>query len=139
MALKYLLDTNILTNPGKPEPDLRVLAMWTEHEAQLATTATCWNEAWFGCLRMPAGKRRKYVEDFLESLSALPILPYTGEAARWLAAQQVRLEKMGLRPQIEDGQIAAVAHVNDLIVITDNVLHFKPFHVAIENWMSRPI
>lgn len=137
MALRYLLDTSILTNPGKPQPDPRVLDLWTEREAQLATAATCWNEAWFGCLRMPAGKRRKYVEDFLESLAALPVLPYTGEAARWLAAQRVRLEKMGLHPQIEDGQIAAVAKVHDLIVVTDNVAHFKPFNVPIENWMSR--
>ncbi len=44
---------------------------------------------------------------------------------------------MGLQPTLEDGQIASVAYVNNLIVVTDNVKHFGPFGLRIENWMSR--
>ncbi len=71
MDLVYLLDTNILTNPGRPQPDLRVLQKWNEHEAQIATASICWYEAWYGALDLPKGRKRRTIEDYLESISEM--------------------------------------------------------------------
>jgi len=137
MALKYLLDTNILSNPARPAPDVEVLKKWNEHESQLATAATCWYEVWYGCLRLPPGKKRKLIEEYLDSIAGMAILPFTEEAARWWAGERARLERKGIHPDLEDGQIAAVARVHGLIVVTDNMADFKRFDVPVENWMSR--
>jgi len=65
------------------------------------------------------------------------IFPYTPEAARWLAIERARLIKIGLPPSYADGQIAAIAHTNNLILVTRNVPDFIHFDgLRIENWFK---
>jgi tRNA(fMet)-specific endonuclease VapC len=65
----------------------------------------------------------------------LPILPYTQEAAEWHAAERARLSLLGKTPPFADGQIAAIAKVNNLIIVTANVSDYDIFSdIVIENW-----
>ena len=58
-------------------------------------------------------------------------------AATWFSQERARLSKQGLMPSYPDGQIAAVAAVNDLILITRNVDDFVEFSgLQISNWFT---
>ena len=48
MTLRYLLDTNTLSEPTRRFPDSRVLAKLQEHTGELATAAPVWHELLFG-------------------------------------------------------------------------------------------
>jgi tRNA(fMet)-specific endonuclease VapC len=51
--------------------------------------------------------------------------------------ERARLEKRGRPPSLADGQIAAIASVNDLVVVTANAKDFRRFRgLSIENWHS---
>ena len=86
---------------------------------------------------MSASKKRRAIEAYLEEAvrNALPILPYDEEAASWHASERARLAKRGRSPAAADGQIAAIARVNDLMVVTANVKDFRRFEgLEVVNW-----
>ncbi len=65
----------------------------------------------------------------------MAVLPYDQMAAEWHAAERARLGAVGLTPPFVDGQIAAVAHVNDLTLVTANTRDFAHFEgLRIEDW-----
>lgn len=68
---------------------------------------------------------------------ALPILPYDAAAAEWHADERVRLEKAGTPRPFIDGQVAAIARVNGLVLVTANVKDFRFFDaLTVEDWRS---
>lgn len=77
------------------------------------------------------------MEAYLEEAvrSALPILPYDEEAATWHASERARLARCGRPPSAADGQIAAIARVNELVVVTANMNDFRRFEgLQLEDW-----
>lgn len=68
--------------------------------------------------------------------SALPtILPYDKASARWHAKEQARLLKIGRPAPFADSQIASIAVVNDLTLVTRNERDFANFRdLRVENW-----
>lgn len=65
----------------------------------------------------------------------MPILPYDERAAHWHAVERARLVAAGRTPPFVDGQIAAIAVVNDLVLVTANVADYEPFAgLTVENW-----
>lgn len=138
MALSYLLDTNILSEAVRPRPDPSVLARLQANAGQVNIAATTWHELWFGLLKMPASRKRDVIERFLlESAHKIPVLPYDMAAAEWFAQERARLSQIGRTPSYPDGQIAAVAAVNDLILVTRNTADFAHFSgLRLENWFA---
>ena len=137
MSIRYLLDTNVLSEPIKSHPDARTIKSLSDHDGELATCSVVWHELCFGAARLTASKKRSAIEAYLEEAvrSILPILPYDQEAASWHARERARLSKRGRPPTAADGQIAAIASVNDLIVVTANVKDFRRFKdLVVENW-----
>jgi len=132
VTLRYLLDTNILSEVVKPVPYLNVLRHLELNKNSLATAAPVWQELLYGCRRLPASKRRdtfeKYLFDHLKP--RIPILPYDENAATWHAEERARLEALGRTPPFVDGQIAAIASVNNLTLVTRNQRDFE-FFVAL--------
>ncbi len=137
MSIRYLLDTNVLSEPIKSEPDPRTLESLAEHEGELATCSVVWHELCFGAARPSASKKRRAIEAYLEEVvgSTLPILPYDQEAASWHALERARLSRRGRPPSAADGQIAAITRVNDLILVTANGKDFSRFKdLVVEDW-----
>lgn len=137
--MRYLLDTNVLSQPVKPAPNERVLARWREHATDLSTAAPVWHELFFGYLRLPASRRRDNFEHYLKEvlMPSLRILPYDPRAAEWHAAERARLERIGKTPSFVDGQIAAIAKTQDLILVTQNIRHFTEFDgLVVEDWST---
>lgn len=138
MALQYLLDTNVLSEPMRPVPDPGVIDRLTEAGSSIATASLVWHEIQFGWLRLPPGKRRRAIEAILDAMAtALVILPYDAGAAAWHARERARLTRTGKPPPFVDGQIAAIAAVNQLVLVTRNVRDFSGFTgLQIESWST---
>jgi len=130
MTPRYLLDTNILSEAVKPDPSPLVLARANHFGDELATACVVVHELLFGCLRLPfASKRRATLQIYIEQvvLTGLPIFPYDTAAALWHSQERARLMAQGQTPPFIDGQIAAIAKVNHLILVTRNVDDFVGF------------
>jgi tRNA(fMet)-specific endonuclease VapC len=68
-------------------------------------------------------------------LTSFPVLDYNREAADWHALERARLGSIGKTPPFVDGQIAAIAFVNDLILVTSNVRDFEGFRgLQVQSW-----
>ncbi len=134
--LRFLLDTNILSEPNRRKPNQSVLDKLKKYQDEIATATIVWHELLFGCQRLPISHKRKKLEQYLyQTVAQLSILPYTQEAAEWHAAERARLSLLGKTPPFADGQIAAIAKVNDLIIVTANVSDYEIFSdIVIENW-----
>lgn len=135
--MKYLLDTNVLSEAVAAKPDRNVMKMLESHQEEIATAAPVWHELLFGCFRLPASRKRKMIEMYLEDvvLGNIDILPYDERAAEWHAQQRAKLSMAGKTPSFVDGQIAAIARVNGLILVTRNTNDFESFdNISILNW-----
>lgn len=134
---KYLLDTNVLSEAVKTTPDSHVMSMIERHEHEIVTAAPVWHELRYGCLRLPASRKRDMIEAYLEDVvwRNLDIIPYDEEAAGWHARERARLTAQGQTPSFVDGQIAAVTKVNGLILVTRNTADFSLFEdLQVQNW-----
>ena len=137
MSLRFLLDTNVLSEPVRPVPHVRVLSKLRDHAGEIATGAPVWHELVFGCKRLPTSRKREAIETYLLHTvrAGVPILAYDEAAADWHAAERARLVALGKTPPFLDGQIAAIAKVHDLILVTSNRDHFEVFEgLQIQDW-----
>ena len=137
MNIAFLLDTNIVSEPLRPKPDPRVLEKLFRHRTEIAIPSIVWHELRFGVERLPVSRRRDAVERYLTDvvLATMPVLDYGRSAAEWHAIERARLAAKGLMPPFVDGQIAAIAYVNDLVLVTRNDAHFKRFKdLRVRRW-----
>ncbi len=140
MTLRYLLDTNIASAPIAKKPNANVVRRLRMHGPACGIPAPVWHELTYGCRRLPAGKRRVALEAYLEHVirESFPILPYDEAAATWHGDERARLEALGQPPPYVDGQIAAIAHVHQLVLVTANTKDFAGFQdLKVEDW-TRP-
>lgn len=135
--MRYLLDTNIVSEPLRQAPDAGIVRRLREHDGETAIPAPVWHELRFGCARLPPSRRRQVIERYIEDvvLASFPVLGYDAEAADWHALERARLAAEGLARPFVDGQIAAIACVNDLMLITSNTADFEGFEgLNVQDW-----
>jgi tRNA(fMet)-specific endonuclease VapC len=138
VTLRYLLDTNVLSVPFK-NPDHPVVNRLSEALSECAIGAPVWNELRYGASLLARGKKRNALEAYLQDvvLASYSVLPYDHAASGWHGHERARLERKGSPPAFADGMIAAIAHVNDLVVVTHNTKHFKVFDgLTVEDWIG---
>ena len=137
MELNYLLDTDVISEPFKLRPSRTLLRHLAKHTGQMAIASTTWFELTSGVENMPEGKKKTARREMLGDIRKLtPILAYDDRAAGWHGEEHIRLSKNGKRIPLADGQIAAVARMNNLTLVTANVKDFEWFHgLTVENWM----
>ncbi len=137
MSLRYLLDTSVVSVPVSKRPNPQVLRRIRSSAGVCAIAGPVWQELNYGYRRLPNGKRRTFLETYLYNVvqATIPILPYDEHAAAWHGKERARLEAEGHTAPFVDGQIAAVARVNDLVLVTLNEKDFVGFSgLVIENW-----
>ena len=137
--MRYLLDTNTVSEPLRAKPDAGIMRRLRENDGEAAIPAPVWHELRFGCARLPASRRRQMIERYIEDviLASFPVLDYNREAAEWHALERARLTAAGRTRPFVDGQIAAIAYVNDLVLITSNTGDFEGFDgLRVQNWAS---
>jgi len=109
------------------------------HRRKLSTAASVIHKILFGALRFPPGAKRKALLHEIEHvlLRTLDVVPYDRCAAEWDARHRARLGDEGRTPPFPDGQIAAIAAVNGLTLVTHNVAGFAAFDgLTVEDWFA---
>ncbi len=107
------------------------------HDGEIAIPSPVWHELHFGCARLPESRRRDAIERYIEDVvrGSFPVIGYDLEAAEWHALERARLSAKGRTPPFVDGQIAAIARVNDLAVVTSNTSDFGMFEgLRVVSW-----
>lgn len=130
--MRFLVDANVLSEPTKPVPQIRVVEWLRRHERNIVVDPVILGEIRFGILLLPKGSRRTKLERWFESgISKLRCLPWeTAEGLRW-AALLAQLRARGAAMPIKDSLIAATALVHDLTVVTRNRTDFENAGVAV--------
>lgn len=82
-GLRYLLDTNVLSEPPRLRPNAGVQSRLQAHRDEVCTAAPVLHEMHYGVVRMPDGKRKQQLSRYVHEVlrSPLAILPYDREAA----------------------------------------------------------
>ena len=138
MGLRFLLDTNVLSEPMRAAPNPGVMARLLAAGDRAATAAPVWHEIEYGRERIPAGRRRRAIDALVDQLGdVLVVLPYDSAAASWHGRERARLVSAGKTPPFVDGQIAAIAAVHGLVLVTRNVRDFSSFSgIRVESWFE---
>jgi tRNA(fMet)-specific endonuclease VapC len=137
--IQYLLDTNVVSELSKPRPSTALMLEFGTKRNTIAISSVTLHELRFGIERAaPSAKRDLLDHFFRDTVLLLPALPYDDRSALWHAAERARLVAIGKTPTYVDGQIAAVAAVNQLTLVTANVSDFAHFTgLEIEDWSKR--
>lgn len=129
--MRYLLDTNIISNITKPAPSEFLLAWMSErNDEDLFIASLTVAEIRRGVLEKPAGKRRDQLEVWFsgpEGPQALffgRILPFDENAGLIWARLMADGKARGRPRSALDTIIAAVAEANGCTVVTDNERDF---------------
>ena len=128
------MDANVLSEPTRPAPDVRVVAWLRQHERDIAVNPIILGELEYGILLLPASRRRTRLEQwFASGVERLRVFDFdTATAAAW-ARLLARLKKKGRTMPIKDSLIAATALAHGLTVATRNTKDFRSTGVEIEN------
>jgi len=140
--MRYLLDTNFLSETAKPFPDPGVLE-WTRAQSQLdlLVSVVSFGEIRYGVDIMPIGRRRHAVEAWLTS--TLPrqfrgrVLPVDEDVAVKWGRLWAEGRKRGRPLPAVDGLLLATAAVHELTLVTRNERDCADRGVSILNpWSS---
>jgi toxin FitB len=134
--LIYLLDTNVVSQTSKLQPNAAVMQWWQQQdEFSLMLSAIVFQELRFGIESLQPGRKRDRLEEWLDvrlrrELSGR-ILPVTAEIAE-LSGRLIAAEKKAARTaDVADTLIAATARVHGLQVATLNRKHFERLGVEL--------
>lgn len=134
--MRYLLDTNIISNAAKPTPSKRLLEWMAEqNDEDLFIASLTVAEIRRGVLEKPAGKRRESLEAWFsgpegpQALFACRILAFDEAAALIWGRLMAEGRAQGRPRSALDTIIAAVAEANDCVVVTDNEKDFEGVEV----------
>jgi predicted nucleic acid-binding protein len=126
-VIRYLLDTNIISNVTKPKPSEALLAwMAAQADEDLFISSLTLAEIRRGILEKPAGKKRCEVErwfsgpDGPQALFAGRVLPFDEKASLIWARLMVEGTVQGRPRSPLDMIIAAIAGANDCVIVTQN-------------------
>ena len=139
----YLLDTNIVSEIIKNNPDFNVIKKIAEHNSDCAICTPVWQELLFGMYRMSDGVQKKYLKTFIEDdvHENFKIKQFTESAGRIQAQLRSELEKSGRPTQKDDSMIAAIALANHMVLVTRNTRHFEAIQevseLQVENWFEQ--
>jgi predicted nucleic acid-binding protein len=129
---RYLLDTNVISETTRPRPAVRVIR-WLGQLSLLQLPAIGVFELASGIQRLPSGRKREFLEDWLAELLAsnCDVLPFDRAAALSCAALESEARRLGRTIELRDLLILAIAKSQDLIVATGNVDHFRGLGVPV--------
>ena len=135
----FLLDTNVVSELTKKEPDTRVLAFLRGH-GDLWLSAVVLHELNFGLTLLPSGRNRDSIEATLSAFATEyddRVLPAGRLEAAQAAALRARAHRSGRVLDLGDALIAGTAKTNDLAVATRNVRDFGGLDLVVVNpWHS---
>ena len=134
--MKWLLDTNVVSEPVRQRPDARIVAWITREPAsKTAISVVCLAELRDGASTAREGSKRRQLTEWIDT-TVVPgfrdrILPLTSEILTdWIGLSR-GLKKQGKTKEASGLLIAATARVHGLIVVSRNVRDFAGTGVAL--------
>ena len=131
----YLLDTNVVSEVVKSDPEPRVVSFLLD-ESDLRLSTIVLHELTFGLGLLPDGRRRDLLGHALSSFIARygdMVLPVDRPAADYAASLRVRAHRAGRVLTLADALIAGTAVANNLAIATRNVDDFQGLDVPVFN------
>ena len=129
--MRYLLDTNFISNITKRQPSAALIDWMSEQtDEDLFIASLTLAEIRRGVLDKPAGKRRDQLEAWFsgpegpQALFAGRVLPFDEKSALIWAQLMTEGKAKGRPRSAFDTVIAAVAQAHDCRVVTDNERDF---------------
>lgn len=130
-----VLDTNVVSEPLRVEPDEGVLT-WLRSRPDACITSVTVGELLSGVRMLPEGRRRSRLLEAVESALAARsgrVLPYDAGAARIFAELREQRQRKGRPLTTEDGMIAAICRLHGAAIATRNERDFDLLGVEIVN------
>ena len=134
--MRYLLDTNIISNVIKAEPSESLLGwMADQSDEDLFIASLTVAEIQRGILEKPAGKKRNKLEAWFSGPDGPPalfagrVLAFDEKAGLIWASLMAEGKKKGRPRSALDMIIAAVAEANGCTIVTDNEKDFAGIEV----------
>ena len=136
-----VLDTNVVSEAMKPEPDAAVRAWLNDQPVEtLYLSSVTLAELLFGIAALPAGKRKNRLARALAGLMELfegRMLPFDTDAAGRYADLAVTARKNGRGFSTPDGYIAAIAAARGFIVASRDTSPYRAGGLHVINpWES---
>lgn len=134
MSLRYLLDTNIVSDLVR-NPQGSVAARIADvGEDKIATSIIVASELRYGAAKKGSVRLTRQLEAVL---GAMLVLPFEAPADERYGELRVALEKAGKPIGANDLLIAAHALALDLVLVTANAREFKRVRgLKVENWLG---
>ncbi len=130
-----VLDTNVISEVFRPQPDPQVVAWLESLTGDVAITAITLAELLAGVRRLPNGRRKKALSTHID-VAVEPyrhdrsVLPFDDAAAERYATILVARESAGLPISTADAQTAAICRAHNATCATRNRKDFA--HTGVE-------
>lgn len=134
--MRYLLDTNVISEIYKQEPNQKVLDWMKKHDSESYLSCISVKELWFCAISCKSQKFKDlYIEICKEILNQYKknIVNFDSESAQAAAEIELALLNAGKICDFEDRMIAAIAKTNNMTVATRNTKHFQNMNVDLVN------
>jgi toxin FitB len=129
-----VLDTNVISELTRPVSDSHVVDwLGRQDTADLATTTISEAEILAGLALLPRGKRKDgliYATTTMLDVLGYGVFSFDRDAAQLYPLVVLQRRAMGLKTDVADGQIAAIARSRRAVIATRNIKDF--IHCSID-------
>ena len=138
----YLLDSNIVSEIIKTNPDFNVIKKIAEHNSDCAICAPSLHELLYGYEKLPDGAYKEFLKKFINDdvRQTFKTKAYSEKACLIHARIRASAEKNGRPAPFSDSMIAAIALANHMVLVTRNTKHFEAIQevseLQVENWFE---
>jgi predicted nucleic acid-binding protein len=137
--VKFLVDSDVLSELTKPSPAQRVIDWLRIHDHDIVVNPIIVAELQYGILLFPAGRRRtKLLEWYQAGIVRLEVINIDAETATVWAELLADLKQQGRVMPVKDSLIAATAKQHGLSIATGNASDFLHAGVQIVNPFANP-
>lgn len=133
----YLPDTNVWIHHLNPAPSIVKAKLQSHSPSQIALCDVVKAELYYGAYK--SARREANLAILSTLFSGFNSYPFDSEAARVFGEIRADLARKGTPIGPYDSQIAAIALVNDCVLVTHNVGEFSRIAgLKLEDWEAAP-
>lgn len=132
--MKWLVDSNVLSEPTRLHPDKGVIDWLRANESDLAVSSLILAELRLGIASLPSGARRTKLDRWFEMLTGkIRCLSWDSNTSSIWADLVAAMRKQGRAMPLMDSLIAASALQHNLVLVTRNARDFEASGVRLFN------